>query len=180
MSKENLRKLTLRKLTTSDQNTFLEAIQEFREHEPDWEFAFHLDKISNFSEYVDHVNSWAIGENLDEGFVPNSYLIAVVENKIIGRSSIRHTLNDFLFNTYGHIGYGVIPSARKKGYSKIILKESLLYLKKYGVKKALVTCDDTNTPSIKTIEANGGILENKVLIKGENVLTRRYWIDIEP
>jgi len=44
----------------------------------------------------------------------------------------------------------------------------------------LITCDDDNIGSIKVIENNGGILENKVknsLARG-NVATRRYWINI--
>ena len=44
--------------------------------------------------------------------------------------------------------------------------------------KILITCDDDNIGSYKIIEANGGILENKVENEdqGENFLTRRYWI----
>ncbi|MCT7707108.1 MAG: GNAT family N-acetyltransferase, partial [Lactobacillus iners] len=46
--------------------------------------------------------------------------------------------------------------------------------------KVLITCDDDNIGSIKVIENNGGILENKVknsLSRG-NVITRRYWINL--
>ena len=44
--------------------------------------------------------------------------------------------------------------------------------------RILVTCDDDNIGSYKIIEANGGILENKVENEdaGEKFLTRRYWI----
>ena len=43
-----------------------------------------------------------------------------------------------------------------------------------GIKKVLITCNDTNTGSAKTIESAGGVLENKVLEEG--ILTRRYWV----
>jgi predicted acetyltransferase len=46
-----------------------------------------------------------------------------------------------------------------------------------GLDRVLVTCDDDNIGSIKTIEHNGGVLEN--VISGPDVGTpkRRYWID---
>jgi predicted acetyltransferase len=176
---KNMTHLTLRQLKPSDEEAFLKAIAEFKEDDPDWEFAFHLDKISNFAEYVSLVNSWEKGENLEEGFVPNSYLVAVVENRIVGRTSIRHTLNEFLLNTYGHIGYGVIPSERGKGYAKKILAASLSYIKQFGVEKALVTCNENNIASMKTIKANGGVFGSKMQIEGERQLTCRYWIEIK-
>ena len=46
--------------------------------------------------------------------------------------------------------------------------------------RVLITCDDNNIGSCKVIEANGGVLENKVENTdcGERFLTRRYWIDL--
>jgi predicted acetyltransferase len=42
-----------------------------------------------------------------------------------------------------------------------------------------VTCDDDNIGSARIIEANGGKLENIVLLVGRDVATRRYWIEIK-
>jgi predicted acetyltransferase len=49
---------------------------------------------------------------------------------------------------------------------------------KCGVRRILVTCDDDNIGSIRTIEKNGGILEN--VIKGPDLdkPKRRYWIEL--
>jgi predicted acetyltransferase len=52
-------------------------------------------------------------------------------------------------------------------------------LAEFGVKKALVTCDDKNLASAKTIEGCGGILENSIFDPVEKRLTRRYWIEIK-
>ena len=51
---------------------------------------------------------------------------------------------------------------------------------KLGLKKVLITCNDDNFASIKVVEKNGAVLENKVTnkIKGKEVLTRRYWIEL--
>ena len=46
-----------------------------------------------------------------------------------------------------------------------------------GIDRVLVTCDDDNVGSIRTIEKNGGVLEN--VISGPEIAkaTRRYWIE---
>ena len=46
--------------------------------------------------------------------------------------------------------------------------------RKLGLDRALVTCDKTNIGSAKTIQKNGGVLENEVL-EGDRI-TQRYWI----
>jgi predicted acetyltransferase len=99
-----------------------------------------------------------------------------VDGKIVGRGNIRHELNDFLRQFGGHIGYGVLPQYRRRGYATEILRQAIPLAHKLGIKPILVTCDDNNVGSIKTIENCGGVLENAVP-QGENKpLKRRYWI----
>ena len=87
---------------------------------------------------------------------------------------IRHELNDYLRLFGGHIGYGIVPSERRHGYAKIPLALALPIARSIGIKKVLITCNDTNAGSAKTIESAGGVLENKVLEEG--ILTRRYLV----
>ena len=80
----------------------------------------------------------------------------------------------------GHIGYGVNPKYWNMGYGKQLLKIALENYKDLIYEdRILITCDDTNIASAKIIEANGGILDNKIenTDLGETFLTRRYWID---
>ncbi|MGN0752825.1 MAG: GNAT family N-acetyltransferase [Aristaeellaceae bacterium] len=59
--------------------------------------------------------------------------------------------------------------------------EELLLLpkaRKLGIDRVLVTCDDDNIASARTIEANGGVLENKLYVESEKQTVRRYWIDL--
>ena len=171
--------MELRFLKPSDEQTFRAAIQEFKTHDPDWEFAFNLDDAKDFAKYTNILRNQAEGKDL-RGFVPNSYMCAFVNGKCVGRASIRHVLNDRLLVDGGHVGYGVAPSERRKGYAREILRQSLEALKTQGVKRALITCDDDNNASIRTIETNGDVLENKVPRHGTaGGLTRRYWIDID-
>ena len=117
---------------------------------------------------------------VDDGKVAATFLFAVDNGEIVGRVSIRHALNDFLFNYGGHIGYAVRPKFRRNGYATEILRQALEYCRGLGLEKVLVTCNDTNEPSAKTIEKCGGKLENKVIeqIESGERLVRRYWIDL--
>jgi predicted acetyltransferase len=114
----------------------------------------------------------------EQNFVPSTLFFLVDENnRIYGALHIRHELNDYLFHYGGHIGYGIRPSERKRGYAAKMLSLSLPIVKEFGIKKALVTCSKENIASAKTIINNGGILENEVMEDGEMV--QRYWIDIQ-
>lgn len=146
-------------------------------HNPDWMFAFNLSDSTNFEDYCQLLRNQSQGRDL-KGFVTNSYMGAFLNGKCVGRSSIRHELNDTLTSVGGHIGYGVIPSERQKGYAREILRLSLEYLKTKNVHRALLTCSENNIGSIRTIEENGGILENKISPEGSHDITRRYWIDL--
>lgn len=137
------------------------------------------DSNITFIEFVKRIKKEAVGEYLPGGYVPATELWLIDDNNFIGRVSIRHTLNDKLLKTGGHIGYWIRPSKRGLGYGKQILKLALSEAKKLGISKVLITCDDTNIASGKIIEANGGILENKVPGDKNQQLKRRYWINLE-
>ncbi len=57
------------------------------------------------------------GLELEEGYVPDTYFFLWNDNKIVGLFKIRHFLNDYLKKGPGHIGYGILPSMRGKGYA---------------------------------------------------------------
>lgn len=110
------------------------------------------------------------------------FMFAFNEKKeIVGRTSIRKKLTDHLMKDGGHIGYAVVPEFRKNGYATQILKQSLIYCKENEIHqdgKVLVTCDDDNIGSIKTIENNGGVLWDKIELDPNRPLKRRYWISL--
>ncbi len=126
------------------------------------------------------VNKWKEYESesmYEKGLVPSSiYFLMDEYKKIYGAIDIRHELNDYLLRYGGHIGYGIRPSQRRKGYASQMLTLALPIVKELGISKALITCDKNNTGSAKTIMNNGGILENEV-INGDEI-TQRYWITL--
>jgi predicted acetyltransferase len=116
-------------------------------------------------------------ETVNTSFVPaHTYFLILENKKIIGAINIRHSLNDYLFNFGGHIGYGIRPSERRKGYASLMLSMALPIAKELGINKILIACDKNNAGSAKTIINNGGVLENEVAEDGE--ITQRYWIEV--
>jgi len=103
-------------------------------------------------------------------WVPASFLLAEVDGVIVGRTSIRHRLDERLAVEGGHIGYCVLPAHRGRGHATEILRQSLTVARHHGVTKALLTCDETNLASRKVIEHCGGTLEST------DGRTRRYWL----
>jgi predicted acetyltransferase len=97
--------------------------------------------------------------------------------ELVGRSSIRHGLTEFLEREGGHIGYGVLPAYRRRGHATEILRQSLVIARAIGVDRVLAACDDTNIGSIAVIEACGGRLDNVVESAAGGTRLRRYWID---
>lgn len=115
------------------------------------------------------------GIGLKKGYVPDSTYWLMHHKKVIGVVNIRHELSEILRNSGGHIGYGIRPSERQKGYAKLLLKLSLQEIKKLGVQRALVVCDDWNTASRRTILANGGI-QDEDYIEEDGAVVQRFWI----
>ena len=108
-------------------------------------------------------------------WVTSSTYFAVVNGGIIGIANIRHRLNEFLLSTWGHIGYGVRPSQRRKGYATQILALALTKCRGMGIERVLVSCDKDNIASAKTIMKNGGILENEFTEDDGNIV-QQFWI----
>lgn len=112
-----------------------------------------------------------------QGYVPATLYFMVEKNgRIIGASHLRHELSNDLLQYGGHIGYGIRPSQRRKGYSTMMLGMMLDMLREKGYDRILITCDDDNIGSARTIEKNGGILFDKV--PNHQGMGRRYWIEL--
>ena len=109
---------------------------------------------------------------------PRAYVAAtelwmVEDGEYVGRISLRHELNELLYEWGGHIGYAVRPSARRRGHATTALDRMLELCRTRGIDPVLVTCDVDNEPSRRTIEAAGG--EHEDTREGK----RRYWITLD-
>ena len=129
---------------------------------------------TRFDEYL-RVLRQAESEPL-AGYVPASHFWLIADGAgYIGDVDIRHSLNESLKRYGGHIGYKIRPSFRQRGFGTLICKLGIERARRLGISDILITCDDDNIGSARIIEANGGLLRDRV-DNGRGVLTRRYWI----
>ena len=130
-----------------------------------------------WEKYLAHRAAQRAGRGLPDGFVASTFLVADVDGQIVGRTSIRHELNEFLAREGGHIGYCVLAEHRRRGYATEILRQSLVIVRSLGVERVLVTCDDDNIGSATVIERCGGVFESLTENReNDEVPKRRYWI----
>lgn len=155
----------------------MEGMKHWAGEEPHW-YSFCWKDGMAFARMMNELRDDRAGRNLPEGRVPHSMLYGFLDGKIIGRVSVRHTLNEKLRYRGGHIGYAVAPHLRRKGYAKEMVRQALDYCRGLGLAKILVTCADDNEPSWRVIEAFGGVMEDKVWDDVDNETIRRYWIDL--
>ena len=129
----------------------------------------------NFDYYLDHLEIKSEGD----GKVPDSvfFLLDEDRNRLLGAVDIRHYLNEHLLREGGHIGDGIRPSERRKGYATEMIRLALIECKKLGINKVLMTCDKDNIGSAKSIINNGGILENE-FVNSDGEIEQRYWITL--
>lgn len=134
--------------------------------------------LKDYHIYLQKTRDFHEGRNLGV-FVPATtyFLMDERENEILGAISIRHSLNEDLFLRGGHIGYGIRPSQRRKGYATKMLNMALDKCREMGLEKVLVTCNKDNIGSSGTIINNNGVLENEVIEDSGNTV-QRYWIQL--
>lgn len=141
-------------------------------------FSPYMIRRNDYRDFDYYLENLEIKEEID-GCVPDStfFCLDLDRNIFVGAVNIRHYLNDSLLFTGGHIGDGVRPSERRKGYATAMIGLALEECRKLGITRVLMTCDKDNIGSAKSIMNNGGILENEV-VNEDGELEQRYWIDL--
>ena len=69
------------------------------------------------------------------------------------------------------------PSARRRGHGHHLLTAGLDFARSLGIERVLLTCEPSNTGSVRIIEAAGGVLEGTSFHEGEGREVSSYWIE---
>ena len=102
--------------STEYKTSYIEAVKEFQ---ADHDFPQMIERASDtfatlesesFETYVEKTLSQSKGENLPEGYMPQTTYWLDDEAEYIGTVRIRHRLDKFLKKFGGHIGYDIRPS----------------------------------------------------------------------
>lgn len=154
--------------------------QEFIKQSSSMDGCGSLRRMDNPYDFIKKCQDYESPETLPEGRVlaTQFMLIREADKCLIGMIQIRHYFNDYLSKFGGHIGYSVRPSERHKGYAKEMLRMALPYCRELGLDKVLITCNDDNTASERTIRACGGVYESTVFEPDEGVNLKRFWIEL--
>lgn len=147
------------------------------------------DGTNRLKHYLDNYEGWLEKLETDEKIIPSEesvpsktyFFIRESDNKIIGMTHIRLTLNEMLAEIGGHIGYSIRPRERQKGYNKIQLYLALIECQKNGLDIVMLDCLSNNIGSSKTILALGGYLvkEEEKKFHNERVIIQDYNINVD-
>ncbi|MGW2179567.1 GNAT family N-acetyltransferase [Streptomyces sp. NPDC001732] len=106
-----------------------------------------------------------------------TYRWIVEDGRVLGGIALRHGPDGFV-PRFGHIGYGIRPSARRRGLATWALGRMLDEARARGMDRLLIVCAADNLASARTIERHGGVLEG--VRDTEHGPARRYWVALRP
>lgn len=146
----------------------------------------HINGSGGLDRYLDNYQGWLDKLEQDRMCIPSeqrvpaeTYYLVNEQDRIIGMINIRLCLNERLMKCGGHIGYGIRPSERNKGYNKINLYLALLRCQSLGIKEVILDCDSSNLASSRTMEALGGVRIDEYYSDYEKCQVWRYIINVD-
>lgn len=102
------------------------------------------------------------GENLPEGYVPETILFLWRGDEIVGQFRIRHYLCESLRTGGGHIGYFIKKEFRNKGYGTEGLRQTLELARTIIPEDEIYLRVNKNNPaSLKVMLHNGGYIKSE-------------------
>jgi predicted acetyltransferase len=160
-------------------NSFYEAAREIKNTEGSSEGHLTIDELTSEEVFFDHVKRKLEFEDktdLPDGYVNETTFWIIEDDEYAGCISVRHKLTPKLETHGGHIGYIVRPKFRKRGLATRALSLILKYTKEeLRIIKVLLTTDEDNIGSQKTITKNGGVRDPS--LDGQ-IEKKRFWIDL--
>ncbi len=141
-----------------------------------------LEKCESVEEWFQKVEKISRLETCPKQYATATQYIAVREsdNKLIGMIQLRHHIDHPDLSMHaGHIGYSIRPDERRKGYAKEMLRQCLEKARDRGLHWVMISCNDHNPGSEKTILANGGVFQRETFVPEENETVKVFWIELK-
>ena len=113
---------------------------------------------SEFPSWISRMEAWSRGEQLPDGYVPQTTFILYDGDIPVGMGKIRHLLNKYSRNIGGNIGYAISSGHRGKGYGTELMRLLAEKAGEMGISEKLATVEVYNPASKRAIEKAGGKL----------------------
>ncbi|MEV4709285.1 GNAT family N-acetyltransferase [Actinoplanes sp. NPDC049316] len=104
-----------------------------------------------------------------------AYRWIVEDDRVLGGIALRYGDDEYVAWA-GHVGYGIRPSARRRGLATWALGRMLEEAPTLGLERVLAVCAVGNVASMTTIERCGGVFEGVRETKSGPL--RRYWFQL--
>ena len=163
----------------------IEFINEFHEYGSEVDGSGSLDNFvkagKSYESWLEKVMADVDVANVDyEKRVPalTYFYVREEDDKIVGMINIGIAENDFIKAEAGHIGYCIRPTERRKHYATRMLAEGVRVCKILHIHDIVVSCDNDNVGSAKTIMNNGGVLDAEFYSERFNSTIQRYIIKV--
>ena len=159
-----MEELYLREIKIDDENIITDYIDEFIRYGSVINGLSGATSCKNFQELYKKLqkqkNLKFVDYNQEERPPSLTYmLIRKSDDRLVGTFNLRLNLTKALDDNFaGHIGYGIRPSERRKGYATQGLKMILDICREKGINSVRLGCYSENIGSKKTILNNGGKL----------------------
>lgn len=140
-----------------------------------WPLSMKYFKKEYFNEMLKRVNDIKNGVNLDGYSSSTTYWLYDTEKDlIIGAGNLRDELVGESGKIWGHIGFGIRPSERKKGYATLLLKLMLDKSKEKMLNNVIASAYEGNIGSWKTMEKCGFTFKETVVEEETGLPVRVY------
>lgn len=137
-----------------------------------------LHHSAEYTEWLQKVAAFEKAETSPLGVAGTTWLsLRQPGGALVGIIQLRHSLTSALRHSGGHIGYAVHPAFRRQGVATRQLAMAVRAAEAMGIARPLLlTCDDDNPASYRTIEKNGGVLAEVFTNSETGKIERRYHI----
>lgn len=105
--------------------------------------------------------AYSRGEDLAPGHVPDTWYFLWQDDAIVGLFKLRPALNDVLRSGSGHMGYGIHPAHRCRGYATQGLRLAIELLRRtpaFTDSEVLLSCSVNNPASLRVMLKCGGAI----------------------